>query len=392
VGAVATTGIATGAAASGLGGGGVMYVAKPKIMRVNCVRRCASHRRARSGSTLRIKGTDLGAIHMVTFHGSYGRADDIALRVRSGSSSRLNARVPMGAVGGPISVAVSRSLRSRRTRAIPILPAPPPSPNPELTPVPGPRDAGAPRLETGTSRTTAFFDARRAVVFSFRLSGRSARSVQVDLVSAADGSVVKTWSPPAVAPGAIQTIAWSGKLGGAAAHPGRYSFRVTARAPDGAVARSAQIQDYSRDSFDLYQYRFPIRGRHDYGGAGARFGAGRSGHSHQGQDVMARCGRPLVAARGGRVQYSGYHRAAGNYIVIDGSGTGTDYGYMHLAEPSPFRKGDRVYTGQRIGSVGRTGDATDCHLHFEMWTAPGWYEGGRPVDPLSSLEAWDGWS
>ena len=51
---------------------------------------------------------------------------------------------------------------------------------------------------------------------------------------------------------------------------------------------------------------------------GARFGAGRGGHSHQGQDVMAKCGTKLVAARGGIVKFSGYHSAAGNYVVIDG--------------------------------------------------------------------------
>jgi murein DD-endopeptidase MepM/ murein hydrolase activator NlpD len=92
------------------------------------------------------------------------------------------------------------------------------------------------------------------------------------------------------------------------------------------------------------------------------------------------------------VQYSGYHRLAGYYLVIDGDGTDVDYAYMHLAEPTPFREGDRVYTGQRIGSVGQTGNARGCHLHFEMWAAPGWYEGGRPFDPLPSLLAWDGWS
>ena len=69
-------------------------------------------------------------------------------------------------------------------------------------------------------------------------------------------------------------------------------------------------------------------------------------------------------------------------MVIDGDGTGEDYAYMHLAEPSPFKAGDRVYTGQRIGAVGETGNARGCHLHFELWGAPGWYQGGRPFDPL----------
>jgi murein DD-endopeptidase MepM/ murein hydrolase activator NlpD len=42
-----------------------------------------------------------------------------------------------------------------------------------------------------------------------------------------------------------------------------------------------------------------------------------------------------------------------------------------------------------IGYVGDTGDASECHLHFELWDAPGWYEGGRPVDPLALLKRWD---
>ena len=100
----------------------------------------------------------------------------------------------------------------------------------------------------------------------------------------------------------------------------------------------------------------------------------------------------MVAARGGRVKFKQYHAAAGNYVVIDGAGTDIDYAYMHLAEPTPFQSGDRVYTAPRIGSGGETGNARGCHLHFELWDAPGWYDGGKPFDPMPSLLAWDGWS
>ena len=78
-----------------------------------------------------------------------------------------------------------------------------------------------------------------------------------------------------------------------------------------------------------------------------------------------------MAARGGKVKTKAYQSRAGNYLVIDGDGTGNDYAYMHMAAPSPFEEGDRVYTGQQIGQVGETGRASGCHLHFEAWSAPG---------------------
>jgi murein DD-endopeptidase MepM/ murein hydrolase activator NlpD len=99
-----------------------------------------------------------------------------------------------------------------------------------------------------------------------------------------------------------------------------------------------------------------------------------------------------VAARGGIVQFKQYHAAAGHYLVVDAAGTGVDYVYMHLAEPTPFSEGDKVYTGQRLGAVGDSGNARGCHLHFELWDEPGWYDGGKPFDPLPSLQAWDSWS
>jgi murein DD-endopeptidase MepM/ murein hydrolase activator NlpD len=63
-----------------------------------------------------------------------------------------------------------------------------------------------------------------------------------------------------------------------------------------------------------------------------------------------------------------------------------------MRAPSPFAPGDHLTTGEIIGNVGDTGDATACHLHFEMWSAPGWYNGGHPFDPLPSLQQWDAYS
>jgi murein DD-endopeptidase MepM/ murein hydrolase activator NlpD len=379
-------------AAGQTSGGGVVYVAKPKIAKVSCLRSCASRGRAQGGSTLMITGSALAAVTEVVFQGSYGSGDDAVAQVRSGGDDRVQARVPIGAVTGPIAMVTRDRIRSSPSEPIPILPPPPPTPNPELSPVPGPADPGAPRLETGTSRTKAYIGAGKAVTFSFRLSGPAPSALSVELVRAADGAPVKTWTPQALAPGEVQSVSWDGRLGAAAASPGRYAFRLTAAGADGSGVRSSQVGDTGRDAFDLYDHIFPVRGTHDFGGPGARFGAGRAGHSHQGQDIMAACGTPIVAARGGRVRFKQYHAAAGNYIVIDGAGTDVDYAYMHLAEPSPFAPGDHVYTGQVIGAVGETGNAQGCHLHFEMWGAPGWYDGGRPFDPLPSLTAWDSWS
>jgi murein DD-endopeptidase MepM/ murein hydrolase activator NlpD len=383
---------AVASAQSGGSGGGGVYVATPKVSKVTCLRKCASKHRARGGSLLKVVGTELAGVNALTYLGSYGSGDDLTVKVRSGSNTRLNARVPIGAVTGPISLSTAGGGHSAPSKAVLILPPLPPEPNADLSPVPGPRVNGAPSIETGTSRTKAFVDARPGVTFSFRLSGASAMSLKVELVSATDGTVVKTWTPQEVPPDQVQSISWNGRIGTAAAKPGRYSFRLTAASADGSEARSSQIGDVQRDAFDLYDNIFPVRGRHDYGGAGANFGAGRAGHSHQGQDVMAACGTRMVAARGGRVKFKQFHAAAGNYLVIDGDGTELDYVYMHLDQPSPFSEGDRVYTGQTIGAVGDTGNARGCHLHFELWDAPGWYDGGKPFDPLPSLQAWDSWS
>lgn len=128
---------------------------------------------------------------------------------------------------------------------------------------------------------------------------------------------------------------------------------------------------------------FPVRGHHTYGDG---LGAGRD---HQGQDIMAKCGLPVVAAQAGRVELVDYHPAAGNYVVIDGVGKAADTVYMHLTNRASVRKRETVEAGDQLGTVGRTGNASACHLHFEMWSSPGYYTGGSVIDPLPYLKRWD---
>ncbi len=237
----------------------------------------------------------------------------------------------------------------------------------------------------------SFYYGLRYPRISFTLASTQPQNdLRIDVVDAT-GASVRTFFRNDVAPGVETRIRWDGIAGdGRPAPSGRYAFRVSSQAGV-PVAQPSASQPPSLD-FALYGYAFPVLAGHDYGDAGSVFGAGRSSHTHQGHDVMAECGVPIVAARGGLVQYSGYQDAAGNYLVIDGEGTGFDMAYMHLAEPSPLRAGDPVRTGQPIGVLGDTGSATACHLHFEIWTGPGWYEGGTPIDPLPYLLRWDRYS
>jgi murein DD-endopeptidase MepM/ murein hydrolase activator NlpD len=133
---------------------------------------------------------------------------------------------------------------------------------------------------------------------------------------------------------------------------------------------------------------FPVRGPHDYGGEGSLFGAPRSGHTHQGQDVAAASGTKLVAAHEGKVETVQYQEGgAGHYLVIHGRDD-TDSVYMHMLREARVVPGQRVLAGQKIGRVGSTGSSTGPHLHFELWT-PHWFAGGSPFDPLPKLLKWD---
>jgi biotin carboxyl carrier protein len=135
---------------------------------------------------------------------------------------------------------------------------------------------------------------------------------------------------------------------------------------------------------------FPVAGPHNFGGADARFGAQRPGHIHQGQDVLAAEGTPVVTPLAGTVTYKAYQASgAGYYLVVHGADN-RDYAFMHCQKDSiGVEVGAVIIQGQQICLVGHTGDAKGPHLHFEIWVG-GWHTGaGYPIDPLPDLQAWD---
>jgi murein DD-endopeptidase MepM/ murein hydrolase activator NlpD len=366
-------------------GGGAAYAPQPTVATVACVKDCAPKQRIQGGSTAKISGKNLASVTQVVFQGSGQKGVAKAVAPKTHSATTLVVSVPIDAQTGPVQAMASGGVQSEPSKPVKILPPPPPEQQVELTPAPG-----APAIETATSAAKWFLGSQRGIVFSFRLTDSSPADVDVNLIRQSDGAVVQTWTQPQVAPNEVRTVRWTGTSNGQLQPEGRYAFRAVIHR-DGVTATSAAEDDANRDAFDFYGHFFPVRGRHNYGDAEARFGAQRNGHTHQGQDVLAACGTKLVAAQGGTVKYAAYQSAAGYYLVIAGV-DGTDNAYMHLAQPSPFSEGDKVFTGQQIGVVGDTGDATACHLHFEIWTAPGWYDGGHVIDPLPALQSWDSFS
>jgi murein DD-endopeptidase MepM/ murein hydrolase activator NlpD len=128
---------------------------------------------------------------------------------------------------------------------------------------------------------------------------------------------------------------------------------------------------------------FPVRGAIDFGEYAGRFGAWRGSRRHEGQDVFADAGTPLVAIRYGLVVETGNDGGRGNYIAIWSPEVDRTFVYLHMRAPTPYAVGDAVEDGARVGAVGCTGSCWGDHLHLEMREGRG--TTGRPLDPLPLL-------
>jgi murein DD-endopeptidase MepM/ murein hydrolase activator NlpD len=105
---------------------------------------------------------------------------------------------------------------------------------------------------------------------------------------------------------------------------------------------------------------------------------------HAGIDFGGACNTPILAAGAGIVVDINQSAAAGHTIVVD-HGAGTTTRYLHMAAAGVMATvGEHVSAGTQIGKVGREGNATGCHLHFEVrqTTSKG---KDQPIDPVPFL-------
>ncbi len=339
--------------------GGAAVPGAPQVSAIRCIATptapCPAAEAVAPGGTLRILGHDLDSTEQLIFRGRRGTSDDVSVRPRHLASGHLEANVPTSARTGPLALVSS-------------LGATVPAPQPVAI-------RGLPARDMAPDGGY-FVAGRRQPTFTV---APSATTTTVELVREADGATVRSWDVAAAStPTAIH---WNGMLGRRAAPTGSYRFR---RGAAGAATQGVDTNDPG--TFMLYDHIFPIRGKHDLGqSATNNFGGGRG---HQGQDMFANCGVPLAAAQGGTVKRAGTDGRAGNYVVITGR-SGNDYIYMHLNATPLVSTGQKVFTGQALGAVGESGNASGCHLHFELWRSPGWYTGGEPINALSLLRSWD---
>ena len=104
----------------------------------------------------------------------------------------------------------------------------------------------------------------------------------------------------------------------------------------------------------------------------------RSGGWHSGIDILAPAGTEVRAASPGIASFAGSGmRGYGNAVILDhGVGIATLYGHLATIR---VQSGETVPAGAVIGTAGRSGNATTCHLHFELRID------GRAVDPIPYL-------
>jgi murein DD-endopeptidase MepM/ murein hydrolase activator NlpD len=95
-------------------------------------------------------------------------------------------------------------------------------------------------------------------------------------------------------------------------------------------------------------------------------------------DIKAPRGRAIGAAKEGTVAYSGWMGGYGKVVVINHSGSQSTL-YAHCST-LVVKKGQQIKAGQKIATIGTTGQSTGPHVHFEV------RDNNSPINPLRFLK------
>ncbi|HEX7221038.1 MAG TPA: peptidoglycan DD-metalloendopeptidase family protein [Burkholderiales bacterium] len=125
-------------------------------------------------------------------------------------------------------------------------------------------------------------------------------------------------------------------------------LRTFSEAPPASLSLVAPVEGPRSSSFGLERYF-----------------NGKLRNRHNGMDIAAPAGAPVVAAARGKVIDTGDYFFSGNMIILD-HGQGMLSLYAHL-QSIEVQTGDAVDAGRQIGKVGATGRATGPHLHFSVY-------------------------
>jgi murein DD-endopeptidase MepM/ murein hydrolase activator NlpD len=140
---------------------------------------------------------------------------------------------------------------------------------------------------------------------------------------------------------------------------------------------SARLSEMERNRVFGRLFIYPTKGR-----ITDRFGMRRDPFTgmrrfHNGVDLAAAVGTPVIASMSGKVAMLGYNPTYGKYLILTHpEGFQTLYGHLDAFR---VQKGESVSQGQRIADMGNSGYSTGSHLHFSI------FRKGEPIDPFEYL-------
>lgn len=228
-------------------------------------------------------------------------------------------------------------------------------------------------------REARFFDpqATTALGYHLRLSRGQRLVASVDGPPSAKRDLRVFLDLFAVDPGTAPRPVTSGDPGGR-----KLSYKVY-RSGDYYLRVQPELLSGGPATIDLAtEMGFPVAG-HDAGAIKSEFGDPRDGgrREHEGVDIFAPIGTPIIATVSGHVTRVGKDRLGGNVVWLQNDSTGRRMYYAHLSRWA-VQEGDSVVPGDTLGFVGNTGNArhTQPHLHFAVYVP-----GVGAVDPIRQL-------